>query len=127
MIRKMSRETNKLFSGDPLAALGEDALRALEQAVAGLEPERVSDVPSTVEVIAVSQTPRPPTLRRDQISFEGSEAELDSLDLLVRPRKRWAPQFLFHVPFEGDARFFDLAGRAPSRLWRVALKAAPWS
>ena len=105
--------TNRLFSGDPLGALGEDALEALERAVAGLESERASDSPSTVEGLVISQTPRPPTLKRDQISFEGSEAELDSLDLLARPRKRWTPQFSFHVPFDGDARFFDLAGGAP--------------
>ena len=105
--------TDGLFSGDPLSSLGEAALEALERAVAGLEPGRVSDVPSSVEVLAKSQTPRPPRLMRDQISFEGSEAEVDSLDLLARPRKHWAPQFLFHVPFDGDARFFDLASRSP--------------
>lgn len=105
--------TTGLFSGDPLGALGEDALEALERAVAGLDPERVSDTPSVIEALVTSQTPRPPTLKRDQISFEAGEVELDSLDLLAKPRKRWGLQFSFHVPFEGDARFFDLAGGAP--------------
>lgn len=103
----------ELFSGDLLETLGEEAVEALAQAVLDLDPDRLTETPRMIDDLVKPHTPAVPTLQRDRIFFERFEAELDGFDLLSRPRKRWGLGFSFHIPFEGDPRFFSLAGGGP--------------